>query len=104
MAYDTCGEDCISIDFTAFHQFWEDVVNIALLTSIPASKHGYGMNIIKDNASTALLTDAVSNFSMALAATQETLRTNNATITVMQIQPQMIFQTLGSQLPPGMAS
>ncbi len=47
------------------------------------------MNVTKDNASTALLTDTVPNFSVALAATQETLCTNNATITAMQIQPQM---------------
>lgn len=62
------------------------------------------MNVTKDNASTALLTDTVSNFSVALATTQETLCTNNATITAMQIQPQMICQTLGSQPLPGMVS
>jgi hypothetical protein len=40
------GEDCISIDFTAFHQFWEDVVNIALLTSVNHLPEGQIVEII----------------------------------------------------------
>ncbi len=60
------------IDFAAFKSFWENAVQIAAFTSAPASQHGYGMAATNDNAS-ASLTDAVSNFSTAYAATQESL-------------------------------
>jgi hypothetical protein len=80
--------------------FWEDAVNIALFTSILASQHGYSMNAAKDDALTVPLTHAISNLGAAYSATQKTLCTNNATITAMQNQQQMICQTLWSHPPP----
>jgi hypothetical protein len=44
------------MDFTAFHSFWGDAVNIAAFIATLASKQGYGMNAAKDNVSTTLLT------------------------------------------------
>ena len=73
-----------SMNFAAFRSFWEMTVNIAAFTAIPASQHGYGMAAAKDNASTALLTDAVNNFGTAYAATQESLQSNNASMNVLQ--------------------
>ena len=40
----------------------------------------------KDDASTASLTDAVNNFGAAYTATQESLRSNIASITALQLQ------------------
>jgi len=42
------------------------------------------MSATEDDASTTSLTDAVNNFGVAYAATQESLRSNNATISAMQ--------------------
>ncbi len=48
----------------------------------------------------ASLTDAVSNFGTAYAATQESLRSNKANITAIQGQLQMLCQALGNGQPP----
>jgi hypothetical protein len=87
-------------DFTAFRTFLADAVNIASFTATPASSHGYGIAATKDNSSA--LTDAVSNFGAAYAATQESQRTNNKAINAMQVQIQMLCQALGSHPPPNM--
>jgi hypothetical protein len=64
------GDDANNtIDFAAFKSFWENAFQIAVFISIPASRHGYGMVAIEDNASGSL-TDVVSNFSTAYADTQ----------------------------------
>jgi hypothetical protein len=60
-------------DFISFKTFWENAVQIAALTPIPASQHGYGMAAATNDPSAHLLTDAVSNFGTAYAATQESL-------------------------------
>ena len=60
-------------DFISFKTFWENVVQIASFTSIPASQHGYCLAVTNNNASTHSLTDAVLKFGMAYAATQESL-------------------------------
>jgi hypothetical protein len=87
-------------DFTAFRAFWEDAVNIASFTATAASSHGYGMAADKDNSSA--LTDAVSNFGAAYAATQESQHTSNKAINAMQGQIHMLCQALGSHPPPNM--
>jgi hypothetical protein len=91
-----------AIDFTAFKSFWENAVQIAAFTAVPASNHGYGMGLATDDDTTASLMDAVSNFGTAYAATQEALRSNTANITAIQGQFQMLCQAVGnSQPPPG---
>jgi hypothetical protein len=87
------------IDFAAFKSFWENAVQIAAFTSVPTSQHGYGMAATNHNAS-ASLTDAVSNFGMAYAATQEALRSNTANIMAIQGQLQMLCQAIGNGPPP----
>jgi hypothetical protein len=54
------------------------------------------MNSIEDNPSAAYLTDAVSNFGVAYAATQESLCNNNAAINAMQGQMQMLCNAIGN--------
>jgi hypothetical protein len=58
------------------------------------------MTATKENISA--LTDAVSNFRVAYAATQESQCTNNKAINAMQVQIQMLCQALGSNPPPNM--
>jgi hypothetical protein len=94
-----CGDNATKTnDFTAFRNFWADAVNIASFTATLASSHGYGIAAAKDNSSA--LTDAVSNFGAAYAATQESQRTSNKAINTMQGQIQMLCQALGSHPPP----
>ena len=90
------------MDFAAFRTFWELAVNIAVFTATPALQHGYGMSATEEDASTTLLTDAVNNFGAAYAATQESLRSNNATISAVQGQLQMLCNAIGNQPPPNM--
>jgi hypothetical protein len=66
-----------NMDFATFHTFWETAINIASFTATPALQHGYGMNAVEDDARTASLTDAVSNFGTAYATMQERIHSNN---------------------------
>jgi hypothetical protein len=59
-----------NMDFATFRSFWETTVNIASFTATPSLQHSYGVNTIKDNPSAAYLTNAVSYFGAAYAATQ----------------------------------
>ena len=96
------GDDANNaIDFAVFKSFWENAVQIAVFTSVPASQHDYGMAATDNGASTSL-TDAVSNFSTAYTATQESLRSNTADIMAIQGQLQMLCQAVrNGQPPPG---
>jgi hypothetical protein len=90
-----------AIEFATFKSFWENAVQIAAFTSVPASPHGYGMAATNDNAE-ASLTDVVSNFGTAYAATQESLQSNTANIMAIQRQLQMLCQAIGNGQPlPG---
>jgi hypothetical protein len=88
--------------FATFHTFREKAVNIAAFTATPASNHGYGMAATEDDSSMTSLTDVVTNFGTAYAATQESLQANNATITAMQVQLHMLCKVIGNQPPAGM--
>jgi hypothetical protein len=91
-----------NMDFAVFRTFLEITINIASFTATPASQHGYGMNAIENDASAASLTNAVSNFGVAYATTQESLRKNNASINAMQGQIQMLCNAIGNQPPTSM--
>jgi hypothetical protein len=88
-----------NMDFATFRSFWETAINIASFTATPAVQHGYGMNAVKYNASATSLTDDVSNFGAAYAATQENLCNNNASINAVQGQIQMLYNAIGKQAP-----
>ncbi len=70
-----CGNEASKMnDFVSFKSFWENAVQIAAFTAVPASQHGYGVAATVNDASAHLLTDAVLNFlGTAYAATQESL-------------------------------
>jgi hypothetical protein len=77
-AWITCGNNPTNtMDFATFCTFWVTAINIESFTATPASQHGYGMNAVEDNAYTASLTDAVSNFGVAYATRQESLCIDN---------------------------
>jgi hypothetical protein len=102
-AWIMCGNNTTNnMDFVAFCIFWETAVNIASFTATPALQHGYGMNAVEGGASAASLTNAVSNFGVAYAATQGSLRNNNASINTMQGQIQMLCNTIGNLSPASM--
>jgi hypothetical protein len=102
-AWITRGNNPINtIGFAAFGTFWETAINIASFTATPALQHGYGMNAVEDDASADSLTNAVSNFGTAYAATQESLCNNNTSINAIQGQIQMLCNTIGNQPPAGM--
>jgi hypothetical protein len=85
-------------DFSAFKSLWENAVQIAAFTSVPASQHGYDMATINKDAES--LTNAVSNFGMAYATTQESLRSTTNNIAAMQGQIQVLCQAIGANQPP----
>ncbi len=71
---DIRGDDASKTNnFFSLKTIWENTVQIAAFTAIPASQHGYGMAATNNDALAHLLTDAVSNFGMAYATTQESL-------------------------------
>jgi hypothetical protein len=90
------------MDFATFSSFLETAVNVASFMAIPALQHSYGMHAIEDNPSATSLTNAVSNFGVAYAATQESLRNNNPSINAVQGKNQMFCNALGTQPPVGM--
>jgi hypothetical protein len=84
------GDDASKMnDFVLFKPFWENAVKIAAFTAAPASQHGYGMAATNDNALGHSLTDAVSNFGVAYATTQESFQSNAANIAAIQGQLQI---------------
>jgi hypothetical protein len=58
-------------NFHSFKSFWENAVQLASCTSVPASHHGYSMAGNNNNASTQSLMDVDTNFWVAYATTQE---------------------------------
>jgi hypothetical protein len=91
-----------TIDFAAFCTFGETTLNIASLMATPALQHGYGKNTVEDDASAASLTNAVSNFSAAYDAMQDSLCNNNTSINAMQGQILMPCNAIGNQPPASM--
>jgi hypothetical protein len=85
-----------NMDLAACRTFWEITVNIASFTATLALQHSYGMNAVENNASAASLTDAISNFGAAYAATQESQRNKNTSINAMQGQIQMVCNMIVS--------
>jgi hypothetical protein len=86
--------------FVSFKTFWENAVQIAAFTAVPASQHRYCMATTNDDASAQLLTDVVLNFRTAFAATQELLQSNTVNILAIQGQLQMLCQAVGTGQPP----
>ncbi len=91
---------CKTNNFASFKTFWENAFQIAVFTAIPECQHRYGMAATNYDASAHSLTDAVSNFGMPYATTQELLGLNVANILAIQGQLQMLCQAVSTGLPP----
>jgi hypothetical protein len=87
-------------DFASFKFFWENTIQIAAFTNIPANQHGYGMAATNNGASAFLLMHVVLNVGTAYAATQESCQSNASNITTIQGQLQMLCQVVGTSKPP----
>jgi hypothetical protein len=87
-------------DLVSFKTFWKNAVQIAVFTAVPASQHKYGIAATDNNTFAHSLTDAVSTFGIAYAATQESIQLNSANILAIQGQLQMLCQAFGTSQPP----
>jgi hypothetical protein len=64
--------------------FWAAKITLMNQTAIPASMHGYGMATMNDNNSVPLYGESIANFRAMYAATQESVKSQGATIASMQ--------------------
>jgi hypothetical protein len=95
---------CIVETVNMFKTFWAAKITLMNQTAIPASMHGYGMAAMNNDNSVALYGELIANFGAAYAATQESVKSQGATIASMQGQMQAMqhyFMALGQQSPPG---
>jgi hypothetical protein len=93
---------CIVDMVATFKMFWAAKITLVNQTAVPASMHGYGIAAVKDDNFVALYGESIANFRAAYAATQESLKSQGATITSMQGQMQAMQQycmALGQQPP-----
>jgi hypothetical protein len=76
---------CIVELVDRFEMFWAAKFSLVNQTAIPASMHGYGMATVNnDNYSVASYRELTANFGAAYAATQESVKSQGATIVSMQ--------------------
>jgi hypothetical protein len=105
-AWIACRAMCHKIlkNLDLFKMFWSTKITLVNQTTIPASRHGYGMATINDgNASIALYGKSITNFGAAYAATQESVRSQGSTITSLQGQVNAMQQycmTIQQHPPP----
>jgi hypothetical protein len=95
---------CIIKMVDMFKTFWAAKITLVNQTAIPASMHGYGMAAMNNNDSVTSYGELIANFGFAYAATQESVKSQGATIASMQGQMQAMHQycmALGQQPPPG---
>ena len=86
----------------SFKEYWSGVIALIDQTAAPASQHGYSMAAVDDDTSIALYTKTMTNFGNAYAATQDTMKSQAASLTAMQGQLANIqqFCMAVSQQPP----
>jgi len=86
----------------SFKEHWTDAIALVNQTAAPALQHGYSMFAMDDNASIALYSESLANFSAAYAATQESMKSQATTMAAMQGQLTNIqqFCMAVSQQPP----
>jgi hypothetical protein len=87
----------------SFKEYWARAIMLVNQTSILAAQHGYGMAATDDNALHALYSELLTNFGVAYAATQETIKTQATNMATMQGQLTNIQQfcmAVGQQPPP----
>jgi hypothetical protein len=87
----------------SFKEYWSGAIALVNQTAAPASQHGYGLAAVVDNALVASYTKTMSNFGAAYAATQETIKSQAASLATMQGQlvniQQFCMAAVGQQPP-----
>jgi hypothetical protein len=86
----------------SFKEYWSGAITLVNQTAAPASQHGYGMAVVNDDTSIALYTKTMTNFGTAYAATQDTMKSQAASLAAMQGQLANIQQfcmAVGQQSP-----
>jgi hypothetical protein len=87
----------------SFNEYWADAIALVNQTAVPALQHGYGMAAMDNDASIASYSELLANFGAAYTATQESMKTQAATMAAMQGQLTNIQQfcmAIGQQPPP----
>jgi hypothetical protein len=87
----------------SFKEYWANAITLVNQMAVPASQHGYSMAAMDNNASLALYSESLANFSAAYATTQESIKTQATSLASMQGQLTNIQQfcmNVGKQPPP----
>ena len=86
----------------SFTEVWSGAIALVNQTVTPALQHGYDMAAVNNNASIASYTKTMTNFGATYAATQDTMKSQAASLAVMQGQLENIQQfcmAVGQQPP-----
>lgn len=89
--------------FKSFKTFWSNKITLINQTSVLASLHGYSMMVTNNDESVLSYEESLANFGASYAATQESVKSHDTTITMMQSQLQAMQQycmNLQQQPPP----
>ncbi len=78
--------------FDSFKIFWAAKITLVSQTAIPTSQYGYGMATTNNNDSVVSYGETILNFGAMYAATQESVKLQGTTITVMQSQLNALSQ------------
>jgi hypothetical protein len=86
----------------SFKEYWSGAIALVNQTAALALQHGYGMAAVNDDASVTLYTETMLNFGAAYSATQETIKSQAASLATMQGQLANIqqFCMVVGQQPP----
>ena len=105
MRYPTRDRDVIDIGLRvidSFKEYWSVAIALVNQTAAPALQHGYGMAAVDNDASIASYTKKMMNFGAAYAATQDTMKSQAASLAAMQGQlanTQQFCMAVGQQPP-----
>ena len=94
----------ITETMNSFKEYWSGAIALVNQTAAPAFQHGYAMATVNDDTSIALYTETMTNFGAVYTATQDTMKSQAASLATMQVQLVYIQQfcmTAGQQ-PPSM--
>jgi hypothetical protein len=75
-----------------FKMFWASKITLVNQTAILASMHGYGMAAVNNDDCVILYRESIANFGAGYATTQESVKSQGTTITLMQGQLQAMQQ------------
>ena len=86
----------------SFKEYWSGAIALVNQTAAPASQHGYGMAEVNNDVLIVSYTETMTNFGVAYAATQDTMKSQAASLAAMQGQLENIQQfcmAVGQQPP-----